>query len=111
MCRPSNVSVAIFSVCSYSMPMTKRAFPKSPRGIYQITSYSQVILQSQTRTITGPAIQSEHFAPAQLLLTEVFDHAAAHLGEGGAHDFSEISLKFMLAMILARDVERCYIRT
>jgi hypothetical protein len=48
--------------------------------------------QSQTCTITGPSVVTEHLSAAHLTLAEVFGHSAAHLGEGRSHYFSEVSL-------------------
>jgi hypothetical protein len=57
-------------------------------------NYTPVYLcsQSKTSSVSGPPVVAEDFSATHLAFAKVLGDAAAHLGEGGAHDFAEVSL-------------------
>jgi hypothetical protein len=50
------------------------------------------LLKSQSCTVSRPSVVTQHLSAAHLAFAEVLGHSAADLGEGGSHDFSEVSL-------------------
>lgn len=52
-----------------------------------------MLSQGEAAAVSAPAVESQNFAPALLLLAKVLRHTAADLSQGGAHHFPECSLQ------------------
>lgn len=56
---------------------------------------TNVLLKSQTSSVTGPAVQSKQLPAALVLLAEVLWDTTADLRKSAAHDFAKVSLAVM----------------